>query len=150
MKLFSVLFFFTFLGYGFSQSMESYEIKLIEKLEKVHFEKDYNTCMNLNEEFKTILTTSIQNKEAFTYSFDSLSNFMSTTTSKDGTFRIFNWNIQLEGQKQHYECWILLSDLDVIKLQDFKNNKDMLAYGVIQLGSAVVSAVALVAIALSF
>ena len=31
---------------------------------------------------------------------------------------------------------------------DFKNNKAMLAYGVIQLGSAVVTAVALVAIAL--
>ena len=32
----------------------------------------------------------------------------------------------------------------------FKRNKAMLAYGVIQLGSTVVSAVALVAIALSF
>ena len=104
MKLFPVLFFFTFFGYGFSQSMESYEIKLIEKLEELHFEKDYNKCMNLNEDFKTILTTTIQNKEAFTYSFDSLSNFMSTTISEDGIFRIFNWNIQLEGQKQHYEC----------------------------------------------
>ena len=34
--------------------------------------------------------------------------------------------------------------------KDFIKNKAMLAYGVIQLGSAVVSAVALVAIALSF
>ena len=33
---------------------------------------------------------------------------------------------------------------------DFKNNKAMLAYGVIKLGSSVVSAFALVAIALSF
>ena len=38
--------------------------------------------MNLNEDFKTILTTTIQNKEAFNYSFDSLSNFMSTTISE--------------------------------------------------------------------
>ena len=34
--------------------------------------------------------------------------------------------------------------------KDFKRNKAMLAYGFIQLGSTVVSAVALVAIALSF
>ena len=128
MKLFSVLFFFTFLGYGFSQPMESYEIKLIEKLEEVHFEKDFDKCMNLNEDFKTILTTTIENKEAFTYSFDSLSNFMSTTISEDGIFRIFNWNIQLEGQKQHYECWILLNNLKVIKLQDFKNNIPEIEY----------------------
>ena len=34
--------------------------------------------------------------------------------------------------------------------KDFKKNKVMLAYGVIQLGSTIVSAVALVAIALNF
>ena len=34
--------------------------------------------------------------------------------------------------------------------KDFRKNKAMLAYGVIQLGSTVVSAVALVAIALDF
>ena len=34
--------------------------------------------------------------------------------------------------------------------KDFRKNKAMLAYGVIQLGSTVVSAVALVAITLSF
>ena len=34
--------------------------------------------------------------------------------------------------------------------KDFRNSKVMLAYGVIQLGSKVVTAVALVAIALSF
>ena len=57
MKLFSVLFFFTFLGYGFSQSMESYEIKLIEKLEEVHFEKDYNDKINTEKNiiFKKVL-----------------------------------------------------------------------------------------------
>ncbi|WP_288347833.1 hypothetical protein [uncultured Prochlorococcus sp.] len=43
-----------------------------------------------------------------------------------------------------------MSDKKKDTKQDFKNNKDMLAYGVIQLGSAVVSAVALVAIAISF
>ena len=43
-----------------------------------------------------------------------------------------------------------MSDKKKDTKQDFKNNKDMLAYCVIQLGSAVVSAVALVAIAISF
>ena len=43
-----------------------------------------------------------------------------------------------------------MSDKKKDTKKDFKKNKTMLAYGVIQLGSAVVSAVALVAIALSF
>ncbi len=43
-----------------------------------------------------------------------------------------------------------MSDKKKDTKKDFKKNKAMLAYGVIQLGSAVVSAVALVAIALSF
>ena len=42
-----------------------------------------------------------------------------------------------------------MADKKKIK-KDFGRNKAMLAYGVIQLGSTVVSAVALVAIALSF
>ena len=43
-----------------------------------------------------------------------------------------------------------MSDKKKDTKKDLKKNKAMLAYGVIQLGSAVVSAVALVAIALSF
>ena len=42
MKLLSVLYFFTSIGYCISQSLENYEFKLIHKLEEVHFEKDYN------------------------------------------------------------------------------------------------------------
>ena len=43
-----------------------------------------------------------------------------------------------------------MSDKKEDTKKDFRRNKAMLAYGVLQLGSTVVSAVALVAIALSF
>ena len=83
------------------QSILDYEYKLIKKLEQVHFEKEYSKSMELNEEFKAILKEAISNEEAFNFPFDSLSNFMSTVKSPDEKFRIFNWNIQLEDQKQY-------------------------------------------------
>ena len=43
-----------------------------------------------------------------------------------------------------------MSDKKKDTQQDFKKNKAMLAYGIIQLSSAVVSAIALVVIALGF
>ena len=46
--------------------------------------------------------------------------------------------------------WLLKKDTKNDTKKDFIKNKAILAYGVIQLGSKVVSAVALVAIALGF
>ena len=43
-----------------------------------------------------------------------------------------------------------MADQKKVTKKDFRRNKVMLAYGVIQLGSIIVSAVALVAIALNF
>ena len=110
------------------QSILDYEYKLIKKLEQVHFEKEYSKSMELNEEFKTILKEAISNEEAFNFPFDSLSNFMSTVKSPDEKFRIFNWNIQLEDQKQYYECWILLHDFTIIKLKDYNHTIPELEY----------------------
>ena len=110
------------------QSILDYEYKLIKKLEQVHFEKEYSKSMELNEEFKAILKEAISNEEAFNFPFDSLSNFMSTVKSPDEKFRIFNWNIQLEDQKQYYECWILLDDFTIIKLKDYNHSIPELEY----------------------
>ena len=97
-------------------------------MEQVHFEKEYSKSMELNEEFKAILKEAISNEEAFNFPFDSLSNFMSTVKSPDEKFRIFNWNIQLEDQKQYYECWILLDDFTIIKLKDYNHTIPELEY----------------------
>jgi hypothetical protein len=84
--------------------------------------------MQLNEEFKNVLQEAISNKEIFNYPFDSLSKFMSTEISPDGSFRIFNWNIELSNQRQHYECWILMKNLTLLKLTDFKNEIPEIEY----------------------
>ena len=80
-----------------SQNLQEYELKLISKLENVHFEKNHDKAMQLNEEFKNVLEDAISNNEIFNYPFDSLSKFMSTEISPDGSFRIFNWNIELSN-----------------------------------------------------
>ena len=94
-----------------AQSIEEIELKLINSLEDVHFEKEDKLAMKMNDEFKSNLQKALLNKEIFNYPFDSLSKFMSTVISSDGEFRIFNWNIELDNQKQHYECWILKKNL---------------------------------------
>lgn len=112
--------FFLLPCFMYSQSIYEIENKLINQLEKVHFEKNYNKALEYNDEFKTLLGKSIENKELMEYEFDSLSKFMSTVKSPDGTFRLFNWNIELDNQKQHYECWIIMNDKKIIKLTDYK------------------------------
>lgn len=111
-----------------SQTLQEYELKLISKLENVHFEKNYDKAMQLNEEFKNVLEEAISNSEIFNYPLDSLSKFMSTEISPDGNFRIFNWNIELSNQKQYYECWILMKNLTILKLNDFKNEIPEIEY----------------------
>ena len=111
-----------------AQSIEEIELKLINSLEDVHFEKDDKLVMIMNDKFKSNLQKALLNKEIFSYSFDSLSKFMSTVISSDGEFRIFNWNIELDNQKQHYECWILKKNLNIIKLSDFKNEIPEIEY----------------------
>ena len=88
------------IGAFISQTIQDFELKLISNLENVHFEKNHDKAMQLNEEFKSILEEAISNNEIFNYSFDSLSKFMSTEMSPDGKFRIFNWNIELSNQRQ--------------------------------------------------
>ena len=103
------------------QTIGELENSLIKKLELVQFEKNYEKAFKYNEEFKLLLNKTLQKSEAFSYDFDSLSKFMSTVKSKDGLFRLFNWNIELKNQKQHYDCWIYFSDRSIIKLNDTKN-----------------------------
>ena len=128
MKISTTLFFIFSFFICCSQSIEELELILIEKLEKVHFEKKMSKSLDLNEDFKIFLEKVLQNNDAFTFPFDSLSNFMSTKKSPDDAFRIFNWNIQFADQQQHYECWILLKNLQIIKLNDYKSQIPEIEY----------------------
>lgn len=101
-----------------AQSLKEIENKLIHQLEFVHYEKDKKKALSINEDFKDLLEQSLKNKELFNYNFDSLSKFMSTVKSPDNYFRLFNWNIELDNQKQHYDCWIVFNDNTIIKLND--------------------------------
>tara|TARA_Y100001933_G_scaffold263945_1_gene327503 strand:+ start:958 stop:1809 length:852 start_codon:yes stop_codon:yes gene_type:complete len=121
MKWFFKIFFFLSPFLGLCQSISDLEENLIQQLELVQVEKNYSKSIVQNETFKALLKKTIERDDAFEYPFDSLSKFMSTITSPDGYFRLFNWNIELKNQKQHYECWILLKDKKIIILNDYKN-----------------------------
>ena len=118
--IFQILFLFIYFSIE-CQSINELENSLIKKLELVQVEKNYKKALIYNEDFKLLLAKTLEKKEAYNYDFDSLSKFMSTVKSKDGFFRLFNWNIQLKNQKQHYDCWIYFSDKSIIKLKDSKN-----------------------------
>ena len=111
----------SFLSFN-AQSLEEIENKLIHQLELVQIEKDKKKALSINEDFKNLLEISLKRNELFNYNFDSLSKFMSTTKSPDNDFRIFNWNIELENQKQHYDCWIVFNDNQIVKLKDSERN----------------------------
>ena len=118
--IFQILFLFVYFSID-CQSIEDLENRLIKKLELVQIEKNYEKALEYNEDFKRLLNKTLEKNEAYNYKFDSLSKFMSTIKSKDGFFRLFNWNIQLKNQKQHYDCWIYFPDRSIIKLKDTKN-----------------------------
>ena len=100
------------------QTIQQLEDSLISILKQVQTEKNTQLVDIHNNHFKATLDIVIKHPESFEYGFDSLSNFMSTVKSPDGTFRIFNWNIQQKNQTQFYECWIIKKDGSVIELED--------------------------------
>lgn len=128
MKWFLQIFFLVISSSFQCQSIEELELDLINKLESVHYDKNFKSALSKNDNFKISLEKTLKNPDVFDYEFDSLSKFMSTVKSPDGYFRLFNWNIQLPNQKQHYECWILLEDRSIIKLLDYKNKVPNIEY----------------------
>jgi len=117
-----------------SQEMSKFEDSLITLLEKVHFSKNVDSAMKYNSFFKQTLKRCLNKPESFTYPFDSISNFMTTKKSSDDIFRIFNWNIELKNQKQHYECLILKKDqkerFKIIELQSNRRTNEDIEYQV--------------------
>lgn len=87
--------------------LKAHEDTLIKLLEEVHFEADFNKAFSNSQIFKQQLKKVLKHDESFNFPFDSLSTLMSTKTSPDKSFRIFNWNIEKENEEQFYQCLIM-------------------------------------------
>lgn len=77
----------------------------------------------LNQEFSQTIEKVIMMEGAFEYPFPKLSKTMSTISSEDGVFRLFNWNIEDSYKEHNFYGLVLKYDskeeiYSVIKLKD--------------------------------
>ncbi len=93
-----------------NSTLEAHEDTLIQILHQVRLESDFKKAFIINNDFELHLRKVLRIDEAFNFPFDSLSKLMSTIKSPDNSFRIFNWNIELEHEEQFYCCLILKYD----------------------------------------
>ncbi len=109
--------------FSFSQknkTLKAHQDTLISLLNKTRNEQDLKKSFALNVDFENHLRKVLRYDEAFSFSFDSLSKMMSTITSPDKTFRIFNWNIEMPKQEHMYFCLIMKYDQ---KSEEYKTIK---------------------------
>jgi hypothetical protein len=83
-------------------NVESFEDSLVTSLEQIRTAKTLKEKLVLNTRFENTLRKALRYDEAFTYKFNALSKVMSTKTSPDNVFRIFNWNIEVPDIQEHY------------------------------------------------
>lgn len=83
-------------------NVESFEDSLVTSLEQIRTAKTLKEKLVLNTRFENTLRKALRYDEAFTYKFNALSKVMSTKTSPDKAFRIFNWNIEVPDIQEHY------------------------------------------------
>ena len=84
------------------ENIKSFEDSLVTSLEQIRTAETLKEKFVLNIRFENTLRKALRYDEAFTYKFDDLSKVMSTKTSPDNAFRIFNWNIEVPGIQEHY------------------------------------------------
>lgn len=126
MKKILFIFFISFCVFSYSQKnnfLTAHEDTLVFLLNSTRNEKDISKAFEKNVKFEKHLLKLLIDNDVFSYEFDSLSTMMSTITSPDNSFRIFNWNIELPKQEHIYHCVILRydkksEDYSVIKLFD--------------------------------
>jgi len=93
------------------ENVKSLEDSLVNSLEKIRTAETLKEKFVLNNRFENTLRKALRYDEAFTYKFDALSKVMSTKTSPDNAFRIFNWNIEVPDIQEHYFfCLIMKYD----------------------------------------
>ena len=102
--LISILFSFTSsnLAQSAIENVKSFEDSLLTALEQIRTAETLKEKFVLNTRFENTLRKALRYDEAFTYKFNALSKVMSTKTSPDNAFRIFNWNIEVPDIQEHY------------------------------------------------
>jgi len=111
----------------FSQAQESiaqWDSLLSLKLDTARQSKSIPLMDTRNKEFVQLLKKTLEMEGAFNHPFDSLSKKMSTITSPDGTFRLFNWNIEDIYKEHNFYCLVLFFDkkTDKYKVIELKDN----------------------------
>ena len=84
------------------ENVKSFEDSLVTSLEQIRTAETLKEKFVLNTRFENTLRKALRYDEAFTYKFNALSKVMSTKTSPDKAFRIFNWNIEVPDIQEHY------------------------------------------------
>ncbi|NOQ73095.1 MAG: hypothetical protein GQ574_13905 [Crocinitomix sp.] len=113
MKLFITYIFLLAASTGFAKGIEvdtflvRMEAEINQQLEIVRAAKDDNQRYLENESLKDLVESILARPGSLTYPFASFQS-MSTISSPDGAFRIFNWNIEDNvGLNSHY-CYMIL------------------------------------------
>lgn len=107
---------------GKGQALKADSDDRLQNFYKAIFEQDSDEDrMTASQEFKTHLKSLLYEPGAMERPFDSLK--MCKKGSKDGRFRIFNWNIPMSDGAQVYEALIMIPDaktdmVNVIELTD--------------------------------
>jgi len=73
--------------------------------------------LEASEGIASIIVESAQVEGIFTHPFNQLIN-IGVLESGDGEFRLFNWNIPLDGDRFSYRALLLFSDGEVVELKD--------------------------------
>lgn len=100
--IFSISFIPSVLAQSAIQNIQSFEDSLLTSLEQIRTAETLKEKFILNTRFENTLRKALRYDEAFTYKFNALSQVMSTKTSPDKAFRIFNWNIEVPEIQEHY------------------------------------------------
>lgn len=100
---------------------------LKKRLDQLRSIKDESLLPVYNDSFKAEFLEFLDNKVAFDYPFSTLTT-VGKISSSDGQVRIFSWNVQLNPDKNIYNCIILKKKKrrDEHEIYDLKDNSEML------------------------
>jgi hypothetical protein len=73
--------------------------------------------LKASDEFEALLKSAFESDGIMDYSFDQLGK-MAVLSPKDGSFRIFNWNIPLDNETYVYRMYVLFSNGGFTRFND--------------------------------
>jgi hypothetical protein len=102
---------FSFLGIAKEVEIDTFlvrmESEINNQLQKVRSTKDDNLRLLENETLKALVEEILPYPGTFEYPFESFKT-MSTITSPDGVFRLFNWNIEDNSGMNIHFCYLIM------------------------------------------